>query len=580
LNIIKPIAANDKTLANESNSLNMSTSQTRLSVNNQNALTTTALSKTIKESNSSSNEIQKRNGSTPTKSKSMNNFQTSKSVSPPMNKSQQKTNTSRENGSRRRNGTKSSHESSLNNNNGLINGHLNNNNENSIDTCFYSINIDSIKDDFDFEKNLALFDKDAFYEQLEGHSRPSASTNGAESLNAYDSIFKQPINSTSMPSNITNSGYNTTTTSSNSYFENADKTERYHPISIANLFGFNSTSSLPSSQIINTQSGNYQSLTHQSTINSVNNTNSQSQSMHHQQQNGLQTNKNYRYDEMILNTGEPFDLQQIQVPECEYIKKKYVTDDGIMIPCIDYALRKRLFEQSYINGYSKERQIESMGRCCAEMCLQLVGGPLRFSPKNNHQKPSVLILANSSEIQGAYVVCAARLLSTRNVRVYLYIHNLMSSILSNNLNASLGEINENNKLFANELKLFNSNESKSNMILNSLDDFKNIHSVDLILNAIDSTPSSTLFTQTWYIKLIKFIDSCKASVLTVDPPAEANKGIQSKWCMVPVLPMDMPSNCGRVYLCDLGFTNNIFKSVNIKYQSPFGSKFLIPLHND
>lgn len=211
-----------------------------------------------------------------------------------------------------------------------------------------------------------------------------------------------------------------------------------------------------------------------------------------------------------------------------------------------------------------------MGRCCAEMALQLVGGPLRFSPKNNHQKPSILVLANSQHIQGVYALCTARLLSTRNVKIYLFVYNNAKTKIEQKDSCEL------DAYFKNELNLFLSTDAVNYKLLNSANELKNVNSIDLILNGLESPESSKLFTDN---QLISFIENCKASVVSIDPPV-AGSVIKSKWCITPVLPMAMSINCGRVYLCDLGFTKSMFQSVNIKYQSPFGAKFLIPLHND
>lgn len=426
------------------------------------------------------------------------------------------------------------------------------------DTCFSLVSTESIKDrDFDFEQNLALFDKNAFYEEIEGQPKPLPSSNSDEYLNAYDSILKHlNINSNSSSSNtITNNISHKSNENLN------DKVEKqiYHPISLANLFSMSSANKNAKVE-----------LKPEPTTAAANHVNGTA-------------HKNYRFDEMVLDTGEPIDYQQIQIP---LSKKRYVTDDGFVVPCLDYELRQQLFEQAYKNGFNKQRQIECMGRCCAEMALQLVGGPLRFSAKNNHQKPSILVLANSQHIQGAYAVCTARLLSIRNAKIYLFVHNnslKQSSQNTINTNGSSGNKGDEevSAHFQNEFTLFRSTDSANYQILNSVDEIKTLKSVDLILNGLDS-PSETLFqknSQTWYKNLVKHIDNLKASVLTIDPAVEGS-ALQSKWCITPVLPMSMSPNCGRVYLCDLGFTKNMFNSVNIKYQSPFGAKFLIPLHND
>lgn len=90
---------------------------------------------------------------------------------------------------------------------------------------------------------------------------------------------------------------------------------------------------------------------------------------------------------------------------------------------------------------------------------------------------------------------------------------------------------------------------------------------------------SKLEKKNFFNEKVKQIEISKAYVVTIDPSGEPSL-IQSKWSVCPVLPFDLPKQAGRMFLCDLGFTKGIFQAVGIKYQSPFGSKFLIPLHND
>jgi enhancer of mRNA-decapping protein 3 len=272
-------------------------------------------------------------------------------------------------------------------------------------------------------------------------------------------------------------------------------------------------------------------------------------------------NKNYRFDEMILDTGEPVELCQIQLP-CPH-SKSYVTDDGLIVPCITNDMKSRLFDESYKLGYTKQRQIECIGRSCTEMALQLLGGPIRFQPKNYHQKPKVLLLANN-EIQGAYAICTARLLSIRNVIVYIFINN------SNNIASQIDS-----ECVQNEIRLLNQSDAKH---IKSIEEIQNI-AIDLIINSIDSGDNISINSQLWYRNLVKYCSSNKASVISIDPSTDGG-AIQSKLSIVPILPQVMSRNCGRIYLCDLGFTKKVFDSVNIKYQSPFGAKFLIPLYDN
>jgi hypothetical protein len=62
-----------------------------------------------------------------------------------------------------------------------------------------------------------------------------------------------------------------------------------------------------------------------------------------------------------------------------------------------------------------------MGRCTSDMCLHLLGGTQRLLVKNRHQHPTIVVLACSTEVQGGYAICAARILSSRNIRIYLYL---------------------------------------------------------------------------------------------------------------------------------------------------------------
>lgn len=266
---------------------------------------------------------------------------------------------------------------------------------------------------------------------------------------------------------------------------------------------------------------------------------------------------------MVIPSGEPINFTQIQIPESKMLKKQsaknYVTDEGFVVPCIEYDLREKLLAQALNLGFSPSRLIESMGRSVAEMAIQLVGGPIRFLPKNAHQPPSLLILANGLSIQGAYAISAARLLLLRQCKVYLFVTNT----------------NENTE---NELTLFESCDGAC--VFRDVNNINKIKSIDLIINGLESPKSLNGLNARVCKSLNDYVETCKASVLTIDPSSEGPVFLcKSKWCMVPVLPMCMSANCGRVYLCDLGLTSRVFDSLGIKYKSPFGAKFVIPLHD-
>lgn len=81
-----------------------------------------------------------------------------------------------------------------------------------------------------------------------------------------------------------------------------------------------------------------------------------------------------------------------------------------------------------------------------------------------------------------------------------------------------------------------------------------------------------------YSSLTSWINNNRAPVLALDPPAVGTPGVQTKFSLVPVLPLAHSTENGKIYLCNLGFPVEVFSRVGIKYQSPFGPKFVIPLH--
>ena len=101
--------------------------------------------------------------------------------------------------------------------------------------------------------------------------------------------------------------------------------------------------------------------------------------------------------------------------------------------------------------------------------------------------------------------------------------------------------------------------------------------VDIIISALDGHQSKTLQHQSWFQQVVTWANQSKAPVLTVDPPTGGG-AIFTKWSLSLCLPLNLGSNCGQVYLADLGFPPKLYQEVGILYKSPFGHKFVIPLH--
>lgn len=177
----------------------------------------------------------------------------------------------------RRNKRSSQLTSNNNNGNGSRNGGLRNGGG-----SFDQINTRSLamEEEFDFEKNLALFDKNAFYEEMMHNEAASAGES------SYSSLRARTPTATLLSSSSDFLQIFAATTSLSSSSATA-----------APLSTSKSSNSLP----VNSNRNDQHNHQHSNNINNNNNHNSSS------------FIKNYRFDEMVLDTGEPINFQQIQV---------------------------------------------------------------------------------------------------------------------------------------------------------------------------------------------------------------------------------------------------------------------------
>lgn len=261
----------------------------------------------------------------------------------------------------------------------------------------------------------------------------------------------------------------------------------------------------------------------------------------------------YRCDENVLQSG-PVVLQQIKVPNQS--SQIYVTDSGLIIPCIDYDVRNRLFTAAEQCGFSVDRRLEMIGRSSSEMVLQLIGGSSRLNPQNGHQLPTIVVLCGP-HIQGAQGLNCARHLVNHGVKTMVFLPNYIRMVQS----------------VEQELKMY---EMCGGKRYSNAQDIPTC-AVDMIINCMDSHENSVLQEQNWYQAHIKWAKENRAQVFAIDPPME-NVPIQPKWCLWPCLPLDLVKNSAQAYLCDLGLPTKVFRDVAITYKSPFSHKFIIPIH--
>jgi len=145
------------------------------------------------------------------------------------------------------------------------------------------MSVDPIEEDFDFEQNLALFDKNKFYDEV-GHpilNNSACMTPNEPQLNAYDSLVRQ-LNSNKQAENKSSSSQS-----------------GYRQISVANLFGSTPQMPAPAVPVNVTLTPNTNGLLASSTTISmsvsVQKTPNLSTSSSHSN-----SSRNYRFDEMVL----------------------------------------------------------------------------------------------------------------------------------------------------------------------------------------------------------------------------------------------------------------------------------------
>lgn len=270
--------------------------------------------------------------------------------------------------------------------------------------------------------------------------------------------------------------------------------------------------------------------------------------------------KKYRYDEMILPPAKAV-LRQIVIPDSLCGGSDYVTDSGLIVPSVTRAARSAILSAATDAGFAEQQLTDMLGRSACEMVLQLIGGSHRLNPKNDHQRPKVVVFC-ASHFAGTAGVSCARHLANHSVDVIL---------------ASVSTSASAPGVLANELELFKKTRGKR------LSDLQGLPAVpvDMIVSCIDGHDpryQADLLQTSWYRAATRWCNDSKANVLTIDPPVEGG-AIETKWALGYVLPLNLSSKPSQVYLSDLGIPCRVFETVGVKYATPFGSKFCIPLHN-
>uniref|UniRef100_A0A8D8YXZ2 Enhancer of mRNA-decapping protein 3 n=1 Tax=Cacopsylla melanoneura TaxID=428564 RepID=A0A8D8YXZ2_9HEMI len=278
---------------------------------------------------------------------------------------------------------------------------------------------------------------------------------------------------------------------------------------------------------------------------------------------GRKKKKNYRHDENILqgdslcnNANQEISILQQDVLDVNDPGYEYVTDTGLKLPCISVELKRKILTYAEDVGLGFERQNETMARAATEMTLQLIGGAHRLSGDNRHQWPRVVILAGPHR-SGAIAVGAARALASHDINtlVFLTEPDVFTAPLAHEL-ASHRLSGPGHKVTSNVQDLPTDN-------------------IDLIISGLSSYECDS------YVRrdVINYINDQKVPILGLDPNKQGiGHNVSVKYSIISVLPISYSKCNGQLYLCNLALPNGVYKDLHIQYRSPFGAKFIIPLH--
>lgn len=259
--------------------------------------------------------------------------------------------------------------------------------------------------------------------------------------------------------------------------------------------------------------------------------------------------KKYRHDENILES-EPLELRQIET--MFESSTDFVTDEGLIIPTIPIFVRSKIELSAEKCGLSLQRQTDILARGAADLAILLLGGARRLTPNNCHQWPTIAIICDKSDSFRVSNIGAAtgRQLASHGLKVFLYLEEEPSI-----------------EQRSNEISLF---KATDNTVVYSVEA---LPTPDLVILSTNSTNLSA-DVKTWF-------SENRASILAMDPPPNGISEVPIKYSILPILPLNgiSSNSCGKLYLCNLGIPNKFYRDAGIKYKSPFGHKFVIPIHS-
>jgi NAD(P)H-hydrate epimerase len=235
----------------------------------------------------------------------------------------------------------------------------------------------------------------------------------------------------------------------------------------------------------------------------------------------------------------------------------FETESGMTVPAVT-AEQMREIDRIAVQetGPNLWQMMENAGRNVASLSLELLGpGP---------QSAKVLVLAGSGG-NGGGGICAARHLANRRLSVGLCL-------------AEPAKLAEVTALQRRTYRFAGGTE----ITTDALNDF----CPDLIIDALigyslQSAPRGR------FIELIRWANGSGTQILALDLPSGLNpttgqspgEMIRAKWTLTLALPKTglLPGRAGTLFLGDIGIPAETYRRAGLSYNSPFGSRFWIPL---
>jgi len=128
----------------------------------------------------------------------------------------------------------------------------------------------------------------------------------------------------------------------------------------------------------------------------------------------------YRNDQNVL-VSEPTQYRLIATDEAAV--GEYATDAGLIVPALSYQLRERCMAAAEAKGISRDRLIELVARAGTEVAVQLLGGSRRLNPQNSHQVPVCVVLCGPGK-SGEYGMAISRHLASQGVKIITFFPQL------------------------------------------------------------------------------------------------------------------------------------------------------------